>query len=189
MKRTFGLASAGVVAVALLWGTALRTAAQATPTGFSFNYTFGGGSDQAYTPSGAGTLLVNATTVTEGINQRILSVTSVFGPQAGADGDLLSYVATPLSVPAATAGSLTDGLTVSWDGKYSFTSSSGSYSRNPSQDALNFEWTGTFTDSSSVPQMQGATFTQTWSQAAAGIQPSVGGTFNTRRRGQSVSRA
>lgn len=179
MSPSFRLASAGFVAVSLLAGTALGSSAQATPTAFSFNYTYGGGQDQNYTPSGPGTLLVNATTVTEGINQSILSVASVFGLPAGAVGDLLSYVAAPLSVPAAVSGSLSDGLTVKWDNIYTFTSSSGTYTRNPTQDALNFKWTGTFTDSSSALQTQGATFTQTWSQASPGIQPSVGGTFDT----------
>jgi PEP-CTERM motif len=179
MNSPFRLASAGFVAVSLLAGTALCSSAQATPTAFSFNYTYGGGSDQTYTPNGSGTLLVSATTVTEGINQAILSVTSVFGPSAGAVNDLLTYVAAPLSVPVAASGSLSDGLTVKWDGIYSFTSSSGTYARDTTNDALNFKWTGTFTDSSSALQTQGATFTQTWSQAAVGNQPSVGGTFNT----------
>ncbi len=179
MNSPFRLASASTVAIALLAGTALISSARATPVSFSFNYTYGGGTGQTYAPGGLGSLLSNATTVTEGTNQTTLPTQSMFGPSAGAIGYTINYIAAPLSVPAAVAGALADGLTVTWDGKYTFTSSSGTYTRVPLQDALNFAWTGTFTDSSGVLNSQGATLSQTWSQAAPGIEPSTGGTFNT----------
>jgi hypothetical protein len=179
MNRAFQLASAGAIAASVLAGTALRSPAKATPTAFSFNYTYGGGTGQTYSISGPGTLLSNALTVTEGIDQMILTIDDVYGPAAGAVGDTINYSASPLVVPVATSGALVNGLTVSWDGIYTFTSDSGSYTRIPAQDALDFTWTGVFTDSSGVLNTQGATFSQVWSQAAPGIQPSTGGTFNT----------
>jgi hypothetical protein len=179
MIRAFQLASAGAIAVSVLAGTALRSPAQATPTTFSFNYTYGGSTGQTYSLSGPGTLLSNAFTVTEGSGQMILTVDSVFGPAAGAVGDVISYSAIPLVVPVAASGALASGMTVKWDGIYTFTSDYGSYTRVPAQDALDFTWTGIFTDSSGVLDTQGATVSQTWSQAAPGIQPSTGGTFNT----------
>jgi len=178
MRSPFRLASAGFVAVSLLAGTALCSSAQATPTSFSFNYTYGGGTGQTYTPGGPGTLLSDATTVTEGLTQTILTTTDISGPPAGAVNDVINYVAAPLSVPSAASGSLADGLTVKWD-SYTFTSAYGSYTRVPAQDALDFAWTGTFTDSSGALSTQGATMSQTWSQSAPGIEPSTGGTFNT----------
>ncbi len=172
------LASAGLLAVSLLAGTALCSSAQATPVSFSFNFTYGGGTTQTYSPGSPGTLLSDATTVTEGAGQTILSVTSVFGPPAGAVGDPITYVAAPLSVPIGPSGPLVNGLIVKWD-TYSFTSAYGSYSRVPAQDALTFTWAGTFTDSTGALNTQGATLSQTWSQASPGIQPSTGGTVNT----------
>jgi hypothetical protein len=179
MRPPFRLASAGVVAASLLAGSALCSSAKAVPSDFSFNYTYGGSTGQTYSVSGPGTLLSNALTVTEGSGQMILTVQDVFGPAAGAVGETISYSDVPLVVPVGASGALTSGITVMWDGTYTFTSTSGSYTRVPAQDALNFSWIGTFTDSSGVLDTQGATLSQTWSQAAAGIQPSTGGTFNT----------
>lgn len=179
MIRAFQLASAGAIAVAVLAGGALRSPAQATPTPFSFNYTYGGGTGQTYAPGGPGTFVANASTVTEGVDQMILTVQDVSGPPAGALGDTISYVAAPLALPAAMSGPFPDALTVTWDGIYTFTSSSGSYTRVAAQDALDFTWVGTFTDSSGTLATQGATFSQTWSQSAPGNEPSVGGTFNS----------
>jgi hypothetical protein len=179
VKPPFRLASAGIVAASLLAGTALCSAAKATPTAFSFNYTYGGGTGQTYSVNGAGTLLSNAGTVTEGTDQSILTVNDIFGPPAGAIGDTINYVAAPLIVPAGGTGALASGLTIKWDGIYTFTSVTGTYTRVPAQDALNFAWVGTFTDSSGALATQGATLSQTWSQAAPGIEPSTGGTFNS----------
>ncbi len=179
MKPSFRLASAGIVAASLLAGTAIGSSANATPTAFSFNYTYGGGTGQTYTVSGPGTLLSNAISVTEGTNQTILTVNDVFGPPAGAIGETINYIAAPLIVPAGGTGALASGLTIKWDGIYTFTSVTGTYTRVPAQDALDFAWVGTFTDSSGALATQGATLSQTWSQSAPGIQPSTGGTFNS----------
>ncbi len=173
------LASAGFVAASLLAGTALCSSAQAAPVPFSFNYTYGGGTGQTYSPNGAGTALSNATTVTEGLTQDILTVDSVSGPPAGAVNDVIDYVAAPLSVPSGASGALVNGLSVNWDGKYTFTSLYGTYTRVPAQDALTFLWTGIFTDSSGVLNTQGATISQSWSQAALGNEPSTSGVFNS----------
>jgi len=170
-------AAIGLMAAGLLAGMAAFGPAEATP--FSFNFTFGGGTDQTYSPAGPGTLLSSATSVTEGLNQFILSVQSVFGPPAGALNDVLNYVSTPLAVPAAASGALVNGLTLNWDGIYSFTSITGTYLRDPINDALNFKWIGFFTDSSNVLDTQGAQYTQTWSQSAPDIRPSTSGTFNS----------
>jgi hypothetical protein len=180
MNRALKLASAGTIAAAIVAGAALCSPAQATPTAFSFNYTYGGSTGQTYSISGPGTYLSNAITVTEGTGQMILTVDDVFGPPAGAVGETITYSDIPLVVPVGASGALASGMTVTWDnGMYSFTSTSGSYTRVPAQDALDFSWIGTFTDSSGVLDTQGATLSQTWSQAAPGIQPSTGGTFNT----------
>lgn len=181
MKPPFRLASASIVAISLLAGTALCSSAQATPVAFSFNYSYGGGSTQSYTPGGVGSLLSNATTVTEGTDQYILTTKSIFGPTAGNLNDPINYVAAPLVVPSAESGALTDPLSIHWGSGnvYSFTAFSGTYTRVPLQDALTFAWTGTFTDSSGALNTQGATLSQTWSQAAPDITPSTGGTFNT----------
>lgn len=166
----------GLLAAGLLAGMAAFSPAQAIP--FEFNFTYGGGSGQSYTPSGPGTLLYQATSVTEGLNQIILTATSVSGLPAGMVGDVINYVAAPFAVPIGASGALPDVLDVSW-GVYSFSSTSGMYLRDTVNNALNFSWIGLFTDSTGLLDMQGATFSQTWSQAAPGIQPSTGGTFNS----------
>jgi hypothetical protein len=179
MKPPIRLASAGIVAASLLAGTAICSAAKATPVAFSFNYTYGGGTGQTYTLGGPGTLLSNAVSVTEGTTQRILTIDDVFGPAAGAVGDTITYLAAPVAIAPSTTGDLIGQLSISWDGKYNFTSDVGTFTRVPAQDALNFTWVGTFSDSTGVLNTQGATVSQTWSQAASGIEPSTGGTFNT----------
>jgi hypothetical protein len=168
----------GLMAAGLLAGMAAFAPAQAVP--FSFNFTFGGGNDQTYSPSGPGTLLADAVTVTEGVKQFILTTQSVSGPPAGAVGDSVDYVAAPFAVPLAPSGVLPAVLNISWTaGLYEFSSVSGTYLRDSVNNALNFRWLGFFTDTSGVLDTQGATYTQTWSQAVAGIQPSTSGTFNT----------
>lgn len=175
MPRSLRYAATGLLVVTALAGGAACAPAMAEP--FTYNYTFGGGSNQTYTPNGPGTLLVAATTVTQGTDQIILTAND--GPPAGAVGDILSYAVLPLSVPVGISGGLTNTITVDWGGIYSFVSSSGTYARDTVDDALNFKWFGTFTDSSGVLNTQGAEFTETWSQAAPNNQPSVGGTFNS----------
>ncbi|MDE2516698.1 MAG: PEP-CTERM sorting domain-containing protein [Rhodospirillales bacterium] len=175
MAKSLRYAATGLLVITALAGGAVYAPAMATP--FTFNYTFGGGSNQTYTPDGPGTLLVAATTVTQGTDQIIL--TAHDGPPAGAVGEILSYATLPLSVPSGDSGSLINSITVDWGGIYSFVSSSGTYARDTVDDALNFKWLGTFTDSSGVLNSQGAQFTETWSQASPDNQPSVGGTFNS----------
>ena len=177
MPRTPGYALTGLLAATILAGSAAYAPAKATP--FSFNYTYGGGTGQTYTPSGPGTLLSGATSVTEGTDQTVLTVQDVFGPPAGAISDVLTYSALPMTVPLGSSGAVVNMLTVDWGGIYSFTSYSGTYARDTVNDDLNFKWFGTFTDSSGALNTQGATFTQTWSQSATNIQPSTGGTFNS----------
>ena len=169
--------TAAASAVAIVATVATAGAAQAIP--FDFNFTYGGGSGQTYTPSGPGTLLWQADTVTEGLNQIILTSQSVSGPAAGAVGDVIDYVALPFDVPTASSGILPAVLNVTWGGIYSFASVSGTYLRDPVNNALNFSWLGFFEDSTGVLNTQGAAFSQTWSQAVAGIQPSTSGTFNS----------
>lgn len=166
----------GLMAASTLAGWAAFAPAEATP--FSFNFTFGGGTDQTYTPSGAGTLLSNATTVTQG-NQTVLSVDDISGPPAGKVSDSIAFDALPLSVPVAASGATVNAITITWDNIYTFTSSSGTYERDSINDALNFEWLGTFTDSSGTLNTQAAELTETWSQAFPNIEPSVGGSFNS----------
>ena len=180
MRPPFRLASAGFVAASLLAGTALCSSAQASPVPFNFNFTYGGSSGTlvGYEPNGAGTLLSNATQVSEGTTQTILTIDSVSGPAAGAVNDSINYIAAPMVVPSGQSGVMADGLSIKWD-TYTFTSLYGTYSRDSGQDALAFLWSGTFTDSSGVLAAQNATFSQSWSQAAPGIQPSTAGTFNS----------
>ena len=177
MSKSLRKAATGLMAVTVLAGWAAFAPADATA--FSFNYTYGGGNNQTYTPSGSGTLLSSATTVTQGSNQTLLSVQDVFGPAAGAVNNILTYDVLPLSVPAGASGATINTMVITWDGIYSFTSATGTYARDSINDALNFKWFGTFTDSSHVLSTQGAEFTQTWSQSSLGNQPSVGGTFNS----------
>jgi hypothetical protein len=176
MSTSIRFMAIGMMAASTLAGWAALAPATAAP--FSFNFTFGGGTDQTYTPSGAGTLLSNAVSVTQG-NQALLSVDSISGPPAGAVGDIISFDATPLSVPTAVSGATVNAISIAWDGIYSFTSTSGTYERDSSNDALNFKWFGTFTDSSGMLNSQPAELTETWSQASAAVEPSVGGTFNS----------
>ena len=177
MSKSLRKAATGLMAVTALAGWAAYAPADATT--FSFNYTYGGGTNQTYTPGGSGTLLSSATTVTQGSDQTLLSVQDVSGPPAGAVNDILTYVVLPLSVPAGASGATVNTMVITWDGIYSFTSATGTYARDSINDALNFKWFGTFTDSSHVLSTQGAEFTQTWSQSSVGNQPSVGGTFNS----------
>jgi len=64
MSKSPRYAAKGLLAATVLAGWAAYAPAKATP--FSFNYTFGGSTNQTYTPSGPGTLLSSATTVTQG---------------------------------------------------------------------------------------------------------------------------
>ena len=176
MSKSLRHMAIGLMAASTLAGWAAFAPAEATP--FSFNFTFGGGTDQTYTPSGAGTLLSNATSVTQG-NQTVLSVADVSGPPAGKVGDTITFDALPLSVPMAASGATVNAITITWDGIYSFTSTSGTYARDSINDALNFKWLGSFTDSSGKLNTQGAELTETWSQSSANVEPSVGGSFNS----------
>jgi hypothetical protein len=169
----------GLMAAGLLAGMAAYTPAQAIPVSFSFNFTYGGGTLQTYTPNGPGTNLIDATSITEGTDQFIQTVQSLLGPPAGTVGDAIVYSATPLAIPAGPSGAMPDQLTVNWGGIYSFVSVSGTYLRDTVNDALNFKWLGLFSDSSGVLDTQGAQFSQSWSQAAPGIQPNTAGTFNS----------
>lgn len=178
MSAFKGHAATGFAAAVFLAGLTMCAPANATTTAFSFSFTYGGGSNQTYTPSGPGTLLSSATTVTEGTNQFILSVNDVFGPPAGAVDDFIVYSATPLAVPSGLTGAMVDLLTVGWD-TYTFTSLSGTYTRDVADNDLNFRWFGTVTDSSGILSTQPAQFSQTWSQSTSGNQPSTGGTFSS----------
>ena len=102
MSKSLRYAATGLLAATVLAGWAAYAPAKATP--FSFNYTFGGGTNQTYTPGGPGTLLSSATTVTQGSDQTLLSVQDVSGPPAGAVNDMLTYAVLPLSVPAGASG-------------------------------------------------------------------------------------
>ena len=145
MRPPFRLASAGFVAASLLSrgppcapprrhlrsrSTIPRTAAAR-------------GTAVGYLPDGAGTYLSNATTVSEGTTQTILTIDSVSGPAAGAVNNSINYIAAPLAVPSGQSGVMADGLSVKWD-TYTFTSLYGTYSRDSGQDALAFLWSGTF---------------------------------------------
>lgn len=177
ISHHLGNGAKGLLAAGLLAGMAAFSPAQAVP--FSFNFTYGGGVAQGYDPDGPGTLLVDATSVTEGTTQFIQTVQSIFGPPAGTVGDTMVYNAIPLAVPAGNTGIMPDVLTVNWGGTYEFNSVSGTYLRDTINEALNFRWTGFFSDSSGTLDTQGATFSQSWTQAAPGIQPNTSGTFNS----------
>ncbi len=172
MSSAHRLAATGLVAAGVIAGFAQAAPAYAVP--FNSSFTYGGGTDQNYTPNGGSTLLSNATSVTQGTNQVILALKG----NAGAVGDLLSYSLTALAIPSAESGTM-GAITIDWGGQYSFTSLSGTYARDAVNDDLNFKWRGTFADSSGILSTQGAQFTETWSQASFGILPDVGGTFNT----------
>ena len=177
MSVFVGHTAKSLAAAGLLAGLTMCVSAQAS-TPFSFNFTYGGGTNQGYSPSGPGTLVSSASTVTEGNNQVILTTHSTSGSPAGAVGDAIVYSATPLAVPAGATGVTVQPLTVNWD-TFTFTAISGTYTRDPLDDAVNFRWHGTFSDSSGTLNSQAAQFSQTWSQSAPGNQPSTGGTFSS----------
>lgn len=171
MNSIIRLVTSGAFATAIVVAISAASPANAIP--FVSNYTYGGGSTQNYMPNGPGTLIDQATSVTEGSNQKIL----VENGPAGAVGDVLTYLNNTFSVPAGNAGAL-GALTVDWS-TYSFTSAGGLYSRNANLHDLNFLWIGNFHDTSGVLSNQSASFSQTWSQASPGILPNAGGTFSS----------
>ena len=169
--------AAGLVASGLLACLALAPAAQAVP--FSGTFTYGGGTNQNYTPNGPDTELTDATSVNEGTDQSILTLTGVPGAP-GQVGQLITYANTLLNIPA-TASGVIGATQISWgvNNRFTFASSGGTYLRDSVNNALNFLWLGTFTDAMGVFNTQVAQFTQGWSQAASGQLPNTGGTFNS----------
>lgn len=153
---------------ALLGGAFLAAAVSATPAhavpvAHTTNWTAGGGSSQAYAPNGAGTLLSNASSVKQGTDQSIQTIT---GP-GGAVGQPITFSPDPLVVPVASSGSFTPTLTASWGG-YTFTSTTGSFQRSTITDSIAFLFQGTFTDSTSTLATQAASLSESFTQAASG---------------------
>jgi hypothetical protein len=171
------LASAGILAAAAIGFLAISAPAQAIP--FSGTLTYGGSTNQSYSPDGSASLMADAATVNEGTDQKLLTLSGTPGAP-GMVGQFLIYAQQILDVPAAVSGAL-GGIQVNWgaNARYSFIATSGTYLRDAVNGALNFKWVGTFTDAFGYYNTQVAQFTQGWSQASNGQQPNVGGTMNT----------
>lgn len=172
MMNKFLMATA-IAAVTLV--SATYNGAQAVP--FVSNWQASGGATQDYSPNGAGTVLSNATTLNQGTDTQIQSIT---GP-AGAVFNTLTFSPQSFNPPAGLSGATTTNITVSWGAanRFSFTSTSGAYTRDTLTDAITFLFQGNFTDALGLLDNQTATLSESWTQSAPGIRPALGVTFNS----------
>ncbi|HXJ01115.1 MAG TPA: hypothetical protein VNH44_07820 [Micropepsaceae bacterium] len=178
MTVWFRLAAARILTGGLLACVASLSPASAIP--FSATFTYGGGTNQTYDPAGPNTLLTDATSVFEGSDQVLLTLTGTLSPLPGTVGDLLTYLSTSLVIPAAITGAIGP-MEFNWGtgNRFSFISPGGTYRRDATNGALNFLWAGTFADSLSLFDTQPGFVTQSWSQSDAGLRPATGGVFST----------
>ncbi len=163
---------------ALLGGALLAAAAvsmapaYAAPISHTTDWNAGGGIKQSFT---FGTLLSNATNLTQGTDQLI---GTLIGP-AGTVGDAITFSPnTFTSLPATSFGSV-GSLIATWGASYSFTSASGHFQRNPDVDSISLLFTGTFNDSNGIYATQTATLSESFTQAGDGAPVGFSASFAT----------